>query len=227
MALMEHRYSSQQQPPLASAPDATGPFITITRQPGATAGDLGYRLADALSRASEEKEPWVCWDRELVQRIASECEVPDRVIQALDYAHHSWLDDLFQGMAMESHNKQDFLGIFHAAQRMIRGLGASGRAIIVGQGSAYLTRQLPGGIHIWLVAPGDWRVAHFADRQELDQRTAQRELRRRERNQAHFYRTLCNGQRLVPEFFSVTLNVASLSEQEMLEGILTLVRGRG
>src|SRR5213592_738570 len=68
------------------------PFVTISRQPGAgalkVAAEFVDRINSKLSRItapSDDTPPqWTCWDRELVEKVASDHHLSTRLIDSIE-----------------------------------------------------------------------------------------------------------------------------------------------
>ena len=103
------------------------------------------------------------------------------------------------------------------------GLARGGRSIIVGRGGVFITRDLPGGIHVLLVAPFEQRVQHMACRRELSGDEARKLVRDIDQNRQAFYRRYWPKQGLTAEAFTITLNAALMTDEQMVGAILPLV----
>ncbi|HEY2585120.1 MAG TPA: cytidylate kinase-like family protein [Tepidisphaeraceae bacterium] len=202
-------------------PAAAVPFVTIAQQAGAESADLPRRLAERLTArdGGGDGGTWLSWDEELIDKVSADSHIPADVIQSLETSGHSWLDDLLGGIA----GRTDEVTVFHRVSETVRRLAETGRAILVGHGSNYLTRGLPGGLHIRLYAPQDVRVEHVARRFDLTPPAALKHMRQLDRERAAFFSRFFPGQPLVPELFSAELNTAALDEQQVVEAILAMM----
>ncbi len=71
---------------------------------------------------------------------------------------------------------------------IIRGMAISGYSILIGQGSAAATRDLPNGLSIRLEAPEEWRIKQLAFREGLSEKTAHNKIVEKERERAYLRR---------------------------------------
>lgn len=200
-------------------------FITVSRQPGAGAITFSHRLAERLSR--ESRHHWSAWDRELVEKVSAEHGIAKEIIEAIPNRHHSWLDDLLQSLTV-SESPSDLMEI-RAYQRVamsIRALAAAGHAVIVGRGGNFITRQMPGAIHLRLVAPPEYRIKYTAERDNIPIHEAAERIVEIDRNRAEFYHRYWRGKVLAPETFTMTLNSGELSMDELIECVIPLIRMR-
>ncbi len=145
------------------------PFICITRQTGISIPTLSRALTKSLNQAEQEvRVHWMSWDTELVAKIAEEMHVSAELVEQSE-GPYSWIDDFLSTLA----DRTDLMAIFRRLSRVIRGLAGNGGAILVGHGSHFFTRGMPGGIHIRLVAPWQARVRTIARAYNLSSERAE------------------------------------------------------
>lgn len=68
---------------------------------------------------------------------------------------------------------------------IMRGLAIEGHAIMIGQGAAGATQDLPGGLRVRLEAPLDWRVKQVAFREGLSETQAKLRIQAMEREREY------------------------------------------
>jgi cytidylate kinase len=214
---------SDQGPPQHPAE----PFITISRQCGAGAWTLAQQLVPALNALDPAGRPWTCWDRELVSKVATDYHIPQHMIEALGEANYSWLADMLGSLSYaDSPAQAEEARIYARVANTIRTLAQSGRVIIVGRGGVFITRRMPGGLHVRLVAPFEQRVAFMARQLNLSERAATRHVREADHAREAFYRRHWPGESLAPETFDMVLNTAQLDTDALIQVIVAVVRAR-
>jgi cytidylate kinase len=209
----------------ASADKGPRIFVTVSRQPGAGAVSFSHRLAERLNK--DGRGGWSAWDRELVEKVSSEHGIAKDLIDAIPNRHHSWLDDLLESISVGQY-PPDWSEI-RAYKRVImtvRALAAAGNAIIVGRGGNFITEGLPGAIRLRLIAPLEHRIKSTAEQEKIVLHEAAARVAETDRRRAEFYRRFWPGREIVPEAFTMTLNCAELSLDEMVDCVVPLVRSR-
>lgn len=200
-------------------------FVTVSRQPGAGTISFSHRLAERLNQ--DGQNDWSAWDRELVEKVSAEHGISKEIIEMIPDRRHNWLDELLQTFST-TQNSPDLVDI-RAYKRVImtiRALATAGHAIIVGQGGTFITQRMPAAIHLRLVAPVEHRTKYMAERDKLSlseaaARIADVDLRRND-----FYRRYWPGTVIAPETFTMTLNSAELSTDDLVTCVLPLIRSR-
>lgn len=200
------------------------PFITISRQAGAGGRTLARRLAAQLDALDPAEHPWTVWDRQLVERVATEHDISQALVESLEGHRRHWWDALFANWSDREHGAYlDDHQIYRRVAATIHSLANAGRAIIVGRGGVFATADLPQGIHLRLVAPLESRVAHMAEELNVAPEAAAVEVRRRDHEREAFHRRYFAGKAILPEAFTLTLNSAALSDHQMASCILPLI----
>jgi len=203
------------------------PFITISREPGTEASSLAQALVEALNAEESGEQKWSCWDRALVEKVAADPRASSELFDCVEDVDHSWMRDFLSSLSFtddESH--ADEAKTYSRVAATIRAVAQRGRAVIVGRGGVFITRRMPGGIHILLVAPFEKRVACVARKLNISSESAATYIRQMERNRQAFYRRYWSAESLNPEEFTMCLNAAELDTPTMVEMIRMLVRRR-
>ena len=203
------------------------PFVTVSRQAGAGGRTFARALADRLNALDPADCPWAVWDRELVEKVAAEEHIPAELVESLEQqgprrgAFEEFLASL---SARNDCFDLDEFQVYRRVAHTVRGLARAGRAIVVGRGGVYATGDLPGGVHIRLVAPLRQRVAHMAKLLNVPAEEAAREVRRIDRYRQTFHRRYWADKALLPEIFTLTLNTAAMDDGQMVDCVLPLIR---
>jgi len=201
------------------------PFITISRQPGAGAWTLAQQLVDALDADDRGGRSWTCWDRELVEKVAAEHHLSQRLIESLEDANHSWFTDFLGSLSFRDEpTVADADKAYARVAGTIRALAQAGRSVIVGLGGVFLTRRMPGGIHLRLVAPLDYRVNFLARLYGISNDQAAVRARDMERNRHAFYKRHWPNETLAADTFTLTLNTAAIPLAGMIDVVRAVVR---
>jgi cytidylate kinase len=220
-AVRSHVHTISDGPSIAKH---SPPFITISREAGAGGRTLMRRLVDRLNEvdpASTGHPPWTGFDRELVEKVAKDHKMHKSLVDLLGEQCHSWLYDVFAGLSSQTTESQ----VYRRVAETIRALALGGRSVIVGRGSAFITQNMPRGVHIHIVAPFDHRVLQMSLVMDTDLKHAAQEVRRIDQNRASFYKRYWPSTPLSPSLFTATLNSAAMSDIKMVDSILPLIPG--
>ena len=198
-------------------------FVTISRQAGVGGRSLAGLLAEKLNAINPAERPWAVWDRALVEKVAGEQHIPESLVESLEHPR-SWIGEFLAGLSLEGDPQElDEFQVFRRVATTVRGLARAGRAIIVGRGGVYATRDLPGGVHVRMVAPLEFRIANLARLLNVSESHAAREVQRLDGERQAFHRRYWAGKALLPEIFTVTFNCFDVRDDQIVECILPLI----
>jgi cytidylate kinase len=138
-------------------------------------------------------------------------------VESLEEKSRNWIDRL-----LVSGPQSDF-GVYQRVAGTIRAVSELGGAIVVGRGGVFITRDLPGGIHIRLVAPRRDRVRRVAEKRGLSEAAAEAYVRETDLGRANFYRNRFPGVRLGAETFHATFNTARVPPEVVARCVAVLV----
>ena len=215
----------QQQRVRAEARDAA-PFVTVSRQADAGGRTLARALADRLNRDDPSGRPWTVWDHDLVEKVAREEHIPVSLVESLEAEgpHRSMFQDFLASLSAKNDAADlDEFQVYRRVARATRTLARAGRAVIVGCGGVYATFDLPGGVHVRLVAPLEHRIGRMAQAWQTSQEEAAREVHRLDRYRETFHRRYWHDKALLPEIFTLTINSARVDEDRMVECVVPLI----
>ena len=95
--------------------------------------------------------------------------------------------------------------------------------MIVGRGGVFVTRHMPGGIHVQLVAPLETCILNSMKHYKLDREAAEKRVEEITRNREEFFRRYGCAQTPMEDLFSVTFNTAHVSEEKIAEMLMPLI----
>jgi cytidylate kinase len=151
-----------------SESDQPRSFLTLSRQAGAGAHSVGERLVEILN-GHQPDVPWTLFDDNLVHEVLREHDLPKDLARYMSEERAAEATD-FMEVALGLHPPVD--GLVRKMKATIIALARIGHVVLVGRGSHILTRGLPGGVHVRLVATAETRQANLARLFGLESREA-------------------------------------------------------
>jgi len=167
-------------------PPETLPFITISREFGCDAADVAQQLVKILDERFKPVHPWVAYDKELLDKVASELHLRRDLVDMLDGHRKDEMSELLD--AILNHKSDDAL-VFRKLAEVIRSLAVHGHSVLIGRGSYLLTQDLKTGTHVRLVAPREFRIHAFAHRSDLTVQEAGKQVAKGEKERERYVRT--------------------------------------
>ena len=131
--------------------------VTISRQTGCGALVVAEKLAQYLQQHSKSNAPWTVLDRNLIDKVLEDHNLPGYLAKFLPEDRASQIED-FLSELFAVHPPSRIL-VKQTAETILK-LAAVGHVILIGRGSSVVTAQLPDVFHVRLVAPLERRIEH-------------------------------------------------------------------
>lgn len=199
------------------------PFITISRQTGAGGNKLAEAILSEMEKCSSSDlyAGWKVFDRDLCTLIAEEKDLDVVLEELLSEEYHSQFSEFINDF-MRARTSQ-----YEVLKRMFqitRTLTSVGKVVIVGHGSSFVTRDLPGGIHLRLVASEHDRVRAIMKTKALDKDAAKREIMRIDKERMHFVRDYFMHDIDDPLMYDVVWNTSAEPIEYLASTIVSMIK---
>lgn len=215
-----------------AAPGRTvaGPMIrravTISRQTGCGAIAIAERLAQHLQQhAPNEPARWTVFDRELMDKVLADHNLPKYLAKFLPEDRTSRLEDSLAdifGVHPPTHTV-----VQQTAETMLQ-LAELGGAILVGRAGNMVTARLPHVLHVRLVAPLDDRVERICRDDHKTPDEARQFCLEEEQARARYVKTYFNAEINDPLLYHLVINTSRVgldnSVRMIAEAVLRLGR---
>ncbi|HOT97537.1 MAG TPA: cytidylate kinase-like family protein [bacterium] len=149
--------------------------VTISRTHGAG----GDHVAEALGKITG----WPVYDRQLVDFIAENARVRDRVVATLDERKLSetenWVQTLFDPAALATDKYLKHL------LKVLTSIFAHGQAIVVGRGGHFVADPRH-ALRVLVTAPLEWRLQAIMEKRHIDKKAARKIVEEVDQSRAAF-----------------------------------------
>jgi cytidylate kinase len=185
------------------------PFITISREAGAGAVTIGRMVAENLNLHKRDMDdpPWTVFDRNLVEKVLEDNELPEKIKQFLPENTTFDLKDAVE----------ELLGLHPSNWTLVQDttctilrLAHLGNVILVGRGSNIATARMSGGFHVRLVAPVERRIDHSAEFYKIDHDAAVQLVRKKDRGRRRYVKRYFNANIDDPLQYDVVINTGRM-----------------
>jgi cytidylate kinase len=217
-------FKNAAMPRPADRPRPPAPFLTISREEGAG----GHTLAEAvLTRFSREKDPlfagWQTFDKNICERVAKDPGLHVLLDDLLDEQFHTGFDEFLRTVVA---NLSPQMKVDHHMFRTVRSICAVGKAIVIGRAAALISRDLPLGVHVRVVASRKSRLERLRREQGLSEAAAAKRLDDRERERARMVQTHFDKDVGDPHLYDCVWNADNVSYEAMADSLVPLVLRR-
>lgn len=200
------------------------PFVTISRQTGAGGHTLARVLAQAMRQAEDPLfQGWQVFDRELCEKLMADPRLRVSMRSLLAEEYRSQIEDaIFSLLGGETPRDVVVRKLFET----IRALAAIGRVIIVGRAGMCVTRGLPDGVHLRLVAPEPARIARMRELLHVSEPAAREMIGAQDRDRARLVRDHFRRDIDDPLLYDATWNTQAAPFEAIAASVMTLIEHR-
>jgi cytidylate kinase len=132
--------------------------VTISRQAGCGALAVAEKLGRYLQeQSSKHSVPWKVFDRNLMETVLEDHDLPTRLAQFLPEDRVSFVEDILADLLQAYPPSQT---VIRQSTETILKLASLGNVILIGRGGNIITARLPNMFHVRLVAPLEERIEH-------------------------------------------------------------------
>ncbi|MEI6656587.1 MAG: cytidylate kinase-like family protein [Verrucomicrobiota bacterium] len=157
--------------------------VTLSRQTGVGATAIATELAGFLQARTPEPCPWKVFDKNLVEKVLEEHQLPKDVAKFMLEGRVSVIQDAVEEM-LGLHPSSRTL--HEQSSETIQHLAHLGHVILIGRGTNIITREMKNVFHVRLVAPLEKRVDHVMAHERLDRKAALEFIRKSDRGRQRY-----------------------------------------
>jgi len=180
--------------------------ITVSRQ----LGSHGVEIAQAVANRFDYQYV----DKEKIGIALAVCGLPKIEIEKLDEKKPSFWDSW----------TIDRNRFFHHLHKIIYGFAQKNNVVIVGRGGQVLLKDLPGILHVRVIAPFAVRIRRIMEEQGLKEKQALQLLRRSEEDSAGFIQSFFKVDWEDPSLYDLVINTQKLSVDSAIMMILEAIQ---
>jgi cytidylate kinase len=193
--------------------ERAGPVIAITREPGSRGEIIAKKIAEEFGL--------VLYDWKIVEEIAKDSHVSERVVATLEENFRSELDDFLEGFSakpgLSAHQYMQSL------RKILFTVATHGNAVILGRGASFLLPQERRTLGLRFVAPLEVRVKNTMQALKLSHESALKEVTRTEKEQSQWVRTNCAARIDDASNYHMVINTALVTSDKVLQIVRSIL----
>lgn len=183
--------------------------ITISRQAGCGAAMVAERLAQLLkTRDKSIAAPWTVFDRNLIEQVLKDHNLPVRFAKYLPEDRVSEIQDVMDELF--GLHPSTWTVVEHTAETILR-LTQLGNVILIGRGANLITARLPGVFHVRLVAPLAERIEHAHRFYNMTPNEACEFIHREDKGRARYLKKYFEADAEDPLHYHLVINTSLVS----------------
>lgn len=227
---LEHCFTfinCQLQPAARAVPHAVNDgqrtAVTISRQAGCGALVVAEKLAARLqTQAPRGAPPWTVFDRNLIEQVLEDHNLPARLAKYLPEDRMTELQDITDELF--GLHPPSWTIVRQTTETMLR-LAELGNVILIGRGANIVTAKLANVFHVRLVAPLEKRIEHAHEFYKMTKVAARRFCVSQDLGRKRYLRKYFAADVDDPLLYHLTINTGLVSYEQaarmIAEAVLT------
>ncbi len=192
--------------------------VTISRQAGCGAFVIAERLAQLLqARDKCTAAPWTVFDRNLIEQVLADHNLPLRLAKFLPEDRGSEIQDALDELF--GLHPSTWTVVEQTAETILR-LSQLGHVILIGRGAHLITAKLPGVFHVRLVAAVADRAEHAHRFYALGRPEAREFIAHEDHGRRRYLKKYFGADVDDPLHYHLTINTSKLSYEAAAQLIL-------
>jgi len=176
-------------------------IITVSRQLGSFGDEIAQKVANGLN--------YECVDKTKIEEALAIQGVPHNEIEKYDEKKPAiWDSFIIQ--------KSRYL---HLIRAVIYDFAGENNTVILGRGGQVLLKNLPGALHVRIVAPSGVRLKRIMEREGYDERNGERILQRSDRDSSGYIRYFFSADWNDQNLYDMIINTKAISIDTAVEMI--------
>jgi hypothetical protein len=187
------------------------PFLTISREYGCMGYGVGEAVARIFSDERSMRPRWMVYDRHVLDSLMEDMEISYELAETLTDRAKSSMADYFR-IIFSSYPPEAV--IYKKLVETIRIIAANGHAVIIGRVSNVITRDLPRGFHVRLLASQARRIENIAAMRSVTSKEARNILEQKGVEREQFVLKHLKVNIADPSLYDVIINTTRRTVEE-------------
>ena len=180
--------------------------VTISRQAGCGAVNIAEKLAAHLQQhAPPQNAPWTIFDRNLMDQVLADHNLPAYLAKTLPEDRMSALEDMIAEIVGARPTVQKL--VLQTSETVLK-FADLGGVIIIGRGGNVITAKLPHVFHVRLIAPLEDRIERICRDDKKVSAEARKFCLEEEASRARYLKTYFNADINDPMGYHLVINTS-------------------
>jgi cytidylate kinase len=204
--------------------DQAGPVITISRMTGCDGREVAASLVNRLNiKYNTSKWRWI--DKDIIYHAAHELRTDTQRVET--YYQGLSMNDMSEMIMAFSGSFVTDSSVKKAIREVVLTMAREGHAVIIGRGGVSITQNIPGALHVRLVAPLPWRVDNVKKKKGMLAEKAEKYVAETDEKRNKLITEFLDRKPVsLDTIFDVTLNRSSFSVDQLSELLLEIYEAK-
>ncbi len=194
------------------------PFVTISREYGAGGYEVAARLTDLLNEEFNPDPAWSAYDKDLLDKLSKDMGISKALLDTLSHDARKKVTEFFHTFFSKFPPQ---VAVFQQLVANITTLLCNGNVVIVGRAGRKIAKDMPGGFHVRMIAPFNWRVNRISKLFDVSEAEAKKLIEERTKKRESFLNEFLNFDSSDPHNYHLVINMEEVSVEEAAQMIFS------
>ena len=200
------------------------PFITISREYGCGGYEIAELVVSELNHAYKQHPIWGAYDKLILDRISSDMGITNALADTLTGSARRKMTELFQ-TTFSTFPPQ--VAVYRKLAEVVRMLAINGHVVIVGRAGNAITRDMPFGMHVRIIAPMDWKIERIMKLTNISKKDARGLIREKTDDRESFLKEFVKFESRDPHNYDLVINNADYTVENAAMLIIEALKLKG
>jgi cytidylate kinase len=204
--------------------DRATPFITISREYGCLGFYVGKAVTKILNDEFKQDPPWSVYERKILKHLTEDMHISLELAETLTDRAKSSMADYFR---MTFSNYPPEAVVYKKLVEIIRLIAANGHAVIVGRVGNVITRDLPNGFHVRIIASPEKKIQNIKAHFNVSRKEAKQILARKGETREHFLLKHLKVDMTDSSLYDLVINTTEYTVEQTARLVITGMQSYG
>jgi cytidylate kinase len=208
----------------AAAEKKDRPFITLSREYGSGAYEIGEKIIMLINEKYKSKPEWAAYDKKLLDNIVNDLGISETLAESLTSNTKQKLSDFIQTFFSKFPPQ---VAVYRKLTETMRRLAINGHVVLVGRASNMITRDIENGFHVRIVAPVQYRAGRISSWKNISMKEAEQIVTEKNKERDSFIKEFVKFDNTNPLNYHITVNLGQMSINEAAAVIVDSMKDCG
>ena len=204
--------------------EKTIPFITISREYGASGYAIAEEIMHILNVEYKTMPAWGAYDRKILDKIINDTGISETLLETLTANAKHKMTNFFL-TTFSKYPPQ--VAIFQKLVETIKVLATNGNSIIVGRAGNVITKDLNGGFHVKIIADMNQKVKNVVKNLNVSKKEAEKIIKEKTDDRTSFIKEYIKFDTEDPHNFDLTINNSIYTNEQVARIIIEAIKIKG
>lgn len=200
------------------------PYVTISREYGCFGFSIAEKITDLLNFEKKSDHPWAAYNKELLDKVMKDMGLSTGLMETMTGNARKTMTDLLQTY-FDKFPPQ--VAVYRKLAETVRVLAEIGNVVLVGRAGNIITREIPRGLHVRIIASMEFRVKNIAQARKIGIKEAEKVINEKTRERDSFIREYLRFDSTESSNYDMVINNSSYTADQAANLIIGAMRSKG